>query len=118
MVPYQVVTVLIIQYRDLERKEFLDDKDSEDLFRPSRHLKSFRPSHHHKPFHPTPSTSTHSSGGLIAIGVIGVIVVVIVIAIVISTKMKKLQTTRPFINNRVISKSGEESAPNYGTFSS
>lgn len=107
MVPYQVGTVLIIQCRDLERKEFLDDKDSEDLFRPSRHHKSFRP---------TPSTSTHSSGGLIAIGVIGVIVVVI--AIVISTKMKKLLTTRPFINNRVVSKSGEESAPNYGTFSS
>ena len=115
MVSYQVRTSVIINRREMH----CVDTNNEDFFErfPS-------PSPSSSPSlevvnHSTSSTSIYSRGGLrFAICTI-VAVVIVVVIVVISKKRNGSETTEPFINNRIIvSKSGEDGVPNYGTFSS
>ena len=109
MVSYQVRTSVIINRREMH----CVDTNNEDFFErfPS-------PSPSSSPSlevvnHSTSSTSIYSRGGLLFA------VVIVVVIVVISKKRNGSETTEPFINNRIIvSKSGEDGVPNYGTFSS
>ena len=127
MVSYQVRTSVIINRREMH----CVDTNNEDFFErfPS-------PSPSSSPSlevvnHSTSSTSIYSRGGLlfaictiVAVAVVvavavAVAVVIVVVIVVVSKKRNGSETTEPFINNRIIvSKSGEDGVPNYGTFSS
>lgn len=67
----------------------------------------------------TSSTFNYSKGGLIFVICTIVVVIAVLIIVMIHKKKNVSDLTEPFINNRIIvTKSGEDGVPNYGTFSS